>query len=61
MERAPDDEGPPGPMPQARDHHGEGHVPVCTERPVAIAAEGDVQVMLEPRRQADVPPAPELA
>src|SRR5690606_16779364 len=60
VERSPDDERPGGAVPQAAEQHGDEQVQVGAGRPTAVAAERDVEVVAQPRRQTDVPAAPEL-
>ena len=47
-------------MPQAAQQHGQEQVAVGVEGAFAVAAQGDVQVVAQPGRQADVPAPPEL-
>ncbi len=61
MEDAPDNERPGGAVPDAGDHHGEKHIAVGGKRAVAVAAQREINVVLEPGGQADVPARPEVA
>ena len=47
-------------MPEAADDHREHQVAVGAALAAAVAAEGDVEVIAEPGREADVPAAPEI-
>ncbi|MNL53415.1 hypothetical protein D3C87_1766590 [compost metagenome] len=60
MQRAPDDEIPPGAMPQAAQHHGDHQVQVAPRGAAALAAQRDIQVVAQEARQGHVPAAPEL-
>ena len=57
---APQDEVERGPVPQPAKEHGGEQVEVLPELAVAVAAQRDVEVVLEPGGEADVPPPPEL-
>ena len=46
---------------QAAQEHGDGQVQVGATRAGAAAPEGNVEVVAQPRRETDVPPAPEVA
>ena len=48
-------------MPRARNQHRDDHVEPVAQFPAAAAAHGDVDVVAEPRGEADVPPPPEVA
>lgn len=61
MERSPDDEVPCGAVPQTGHEHRNDHIAVGHEAAAAVPSQRDVEVILEPRRQADVPSLPELA
>lgn len=60
MDSAPDEESPGGSVPQAAEEHGEDEVCVGAGRASSISAEGDVEVVSEPRGKGDVPAAPEV-
>ena len=60
MESTPDHERPVRPVPQPAQEHGEGQVDPGPARPPATAAKRDVDVVPEPGREGDVPPAPEV-
>src|SRR5579863_9511498 len=60
VDRAPDDEGPVGAMPQAAKQHGGHQVGIGAHAPLAVAAEGYVEVVAQPGAEADVPAAPEV-
>ena len=57
---APGDEMPGGAVPQAAQQHGDHQVAISLERPLAIAAKRDVEVVAQPGGEADVPAAPEI-
>src|SRR5690606_27516404 len=61
VEGAPGDEGPGGAVPEAAQEHGGHEVELGAHRALAVAAQGDVEVVAEPGGEADVPAAPELA
>ena len=58
--RAPDDERPGGAVPESAQEHGEEQVAVGSPGAVAAPAEGNVEVVAKPGRQADVPATPEV-
>ena len=58
---APQHERPRRAVPQAAEHHRDQQVAVGRPAAAAAAAERLVQVVAQPRRQADVPVPPELA
>ena len=47
-------------VPQSAEQHGDDEVDVAAHAAFAVAAERYIQVVLEPRRQRDVPTAPEV-
>ena len=55
----PQRERPARPVPEPAQEHGEHEVRVGSRLPLARAAQGDVEVVAEPRRERDVPAAPE--
>ena len=57
---APDDERPIGAVPQAAQEHGDQEIAVSLCLAVAIAAQRNVEIIAEPRAQADVPAPPEI-
>ena len=60
MVRASGDEGPVGAVPETRQQEDDEGVAHHLGLRDTAAAQGDVDVIPEPSRQADVPPAPEL-
>ena len=58
--RAPGDERPVRAVPETRQQEDDEGVPDDLGLRDATAAQGDVDIIPEPSRQADVPPAPEL-
>src|SRR5579863_9363077 len=59
MKRAPAHEGPGRAMPEAAQQHRDHEVAVTP--PIAgVAAHGNVEVVAQPARERDVPPAPEV-
>src|SRR3569832_155097 len=48
-------------MPKSAQEHRQELVSVCVEHSFAIAAQADVEVVTQPAREADVPPAPEFS
>ncbi|MNO93249.1 hypothetical protein D3C76_848460 [compost metagenome] len=60
MPRTPDDVGDVRAVPQTTKQHGQEQVAIGHQRAFAVTAEGDVQVVTQPGRQADVPAPPEL-
>ena len=57
---APKDEAKGGTVPKSAEEHGDEEVDVLSDSPLAIAAQGDVQIVFEPRGEGDVPASPEL-
>lgn len=60
VDAAPENEVEGSSMPKTAEKHGHEEVEVLTELAVTVAAKGDVEVVLEPRGEADVPAPPEL-
>lgn len=60
MPAAPEDEVEAGAVPEAAEEHGEHKVEVGAGAAVAIAAEGNVEVVTEPGGKRDMPAAPEF-
>src|SRR5919204_113513 len=60
MEQAPHDEIPARAVPQSAEEEHRHEIAVHPTRADAIAAERHVQIVAKPRRQRDVPPAPEF-
>ena len=60
MERAPDDEIPPRPVPKPAKEHGEEKIEVAPPAAEAVAAERDVEVVAEKTGEGDVPAPPEI-
>lgn len=60
MNAAPKDEVERGTMPKTAQEHGHEQIEVLTDFAMPIAAKRDIQIILEPRREADVPAPPEL-
>ena len=60
VDPAPDDERPAGAVPEAADEHRQHQVPVREERPAAVPAERDVEVVAQPARERHVPAPPEV-
>ena len=61
MQGAPDDECPCGAVPEAaykKDYHD---VNCPFNEGDAVAAEGDIDIILEPRCEGDMPAAPEIS
>ena len=58
--RAPEDEGPAGPVPQAAEQEDHGLIEALPGRAPPPASQGDVQVIPEPEGEGQVPPPPEL-
>ena len=61
MVSAPDDEVPAGAVPQAAEEEDYPEVEVGARGAVAVAAEGDVEVVAHEGPEGDVPAAPELS
>src|SRR5690606_25809215 len=61
VEHAPDDEAPTRAVPDAADGEGDDLVEVGAVLAALRAAEGEVDVVLQPARKRDVPASPELA
>src|SRR5438045_9558849 len=57
---APDDEGPVRAMPQTSDQHSQDQVTIRSHVAAPIAAEWDVYVVAQARRQGNVPTSPEV-
>ncbi len=60
MQGAPGDEGPRRAVPEAPEEHGDEQVAVGARGALAVAPERDVEVVAQPRREGDVPAAPEV-
>ncbi|MNJ68078.1 hypothetical protein D3C77_642950 [compost metagenome] len=60
MQRAPNDEVEARPVPQAGNQHGQEHVQIAAPYAATIATQGDVHVITNEQRQADMPACPEL-
>src|ERR1700685_1992395 len=60
MDATPDHEGPVSAMPQSPDQHCGQKVAVGPPSAQAISAQGDIEIVPQPRAQADMPPAPEV-
>ncbi|MCY1439170.1 hypothetical protein D9M71_553940 [compost metagenome] len=60
MQRAPDDEVDARPVPQPGNQHRQQHVQVAAPHALAVTAQGDVDIVANEQRQADVPAAPEF-
>ena len=60
MQSAPDDERPTRTVPQAAEQHRCHQREVGTRLAMAIAAQRNVEVIAQPRRQGDVPAPPEI-
>ena len=60
MPQAPQHEIPRGPVPQPRAEEHDALVHLGAQLALAVASQGNVQVIPEPGGQADVPPPPEL-
>ena len=60
VDPAPDDERPAGAVPEAADEHRQHEVAIREQRPAAVAAERDVEVVAEPARERHVPAPPEV-
>src|SRR5262249_23112037 len=58
VKRAPDDVRPIGPMPEPAEQHGDDEIAIAV---LSIPAERDIEIVAQPRAQADVPPMPEIA
>src|ERR1700743_86176 len=58
---APENVVPGSAVPQATQQHGHEQIDVGTDVSLAVAAQRDVKIVAQPRTQADVPAAPELA
>ena len=57
---APEDEVEGSTVPKTSEEHGHEEVEVLTELAVTVTSKGDVEIVLEPGGEADVPTAPEL-
>ena len=57
---APEEEGPPGPVPDAGEHPDDHQVPGQLDLGAAAAAQGNIDVVPEPGAEGDVPAPPEL-
>src|SRR5579862_6111515 len=60
MDATPNDEGPVGSMPKTAKQHGEHQVAVRAYLSQTIAAERDIEIVAQPRAQANVPATPEV-
>src|SRR5581483_194561 len=47
--------------PDSGNHHGDEHVEVSSQNTITAASQGEVEIILEPRRQTDMPAVPEIA
>src|SRR5699024_5824159 len=57
---APEEEGPPGPVPDAGEHPDDHQVPGQLDLGAAAAAQGNIDVVPEPGAEGDMPAPPEL-
>lgn len=60
VETAPQDESRRRTVPQPPEQHGDDEVHISAEPAFPVAAERDIEIILEPRRERDVPAPPEL-
>ena len=60
MVGAPGNECPVRAVPEAGECPDDENIQYLPGQAAAIAAEGDIEVVAEPRAERDVPPAPEL-
>ena len=60
MQGPPEEEGQPGPVPDAADQHGQQQVGVLPHPAVTAAAQGQVQAVMQPAAQGHVPAPPEV-
>ena len=60
VQSAPDHEGPAGAMPEAAEQHRRHQRRIRAALAVTIAAERNVEIVAQPRRQRDVPAPPEI-
>src|SRR5258708_2915971 len=61
VQQPPDEKRPVRAMPQSAKTHHNVEVTDRAQRPSPAAAKRDVEIVAEPRRERDVPPAPEIA
>ena len=61
VDATPKDEIERGSMPESTQEHRHEEIEVLTDFSVAIASKRDVEVVLEPRGEANVPTAPKLS
>src|SRR3954470_267837 len=61
VQQPPDDERPVCSMPQSAQPHHDVEVAERHQRSATVAAEWDVEIVAQPRRERDVPPAPEVS
>ena len=61
MEGAPNDKGERGAVPEAADEEDDYNIQRPTREFHAVAAEGDIDIVAEPRGEGDVPAAPEIS
>ena len=61
MQETPHDERPGGSMPQPAEQHRQHQIAAGLPRSGAVATQRNIQIVAQPRREADVPAAPELA
>ena len=52
MQRAPDDKGPGGAVPEAAEQHRDHQVHIAQQRAMAVAAERNVEIVAQELRQA---------
>ena len=57
---APEDEIEGCAVPESTEQHGDEQIDVLTELAVTVSAKADVEVVLQPGREADVPTPPEF-
>jgi len=60
MQSSPDHKSPRCSMPEPADQHSEHQVHVGAHGALTIAAESNIQIITEPGRKGNVPPAPEI-
>ena len=60
VDSAPNDEGPSGAVPEPTKQHGGHQVPGRAGPAAPVPTKADIQVVAQPRTQADMPPPPEV-
>src|SRR5262245_28683968 len=61
MKETPYDKGPRSSVPKSAKYHSDHEICVAAARTLLVATKGNIQVVAQPSREADVPATPELS